>query len=133
MPVSIIVALAILALASFYLASLGVVALVRPESAHLFLSGFAQTRRANWIEAAVRGAVGLAFVVAAPVLPWALAMRVIGGILVLTAAAMPLFPEQHRQIAARSVAGIATWMLPIGVASLLLAVALLAALFAALQ
>ena len=133
MTAPVFVALVILTLAALYLVVLGVVALLRPEAAHRFLASFAQTRRANWIEAVVRGAVGLAFVVAAPVLPWPLAMRIIGAFLLLTAAAMPLFPDQHRRIAARSVAGIAGWMRLIGVGSLLLAVALLAALFAALE
>ena len=47
--------LVVLWLASAYLLGLGLVAVVKPALAHRFLAAFAQTRRADWIEAVVRG------------------------------------------------------------------------------
>jgi hypothetical protein len=111
-------ALVILWLAAAYLVALGLVAIVRPTIAQRFLGGFAQTGVANWAEAIIRFMIGLAMVVAAPVLPFQPFFMIAGGFLMLTALAMPLLADRHRDLAARSVAAVAPFMRLIGLVSL---------------
>lgn len=115
----------VLNLAAAYLAGLGLAVLLRPAAARAFLAGFAQTRHANWIEAALRALVGVAFIVAAgrtqhP--PFAL---VIGLFLVATAVLMLVLADAHRRFAARATASLAGVFPLFGAASLALAAALL--------
>ncbi len=114
-------AFVILWLAIVYLALLGIAAIVRPAAARHFLEGFAQTPRANLVEAMVRFAIGVSFAVAAPFLPFPLGFRVIGAFLALTALLMLVLPRQHRRLAAHSVAMVAPYVRLIGAASLVLA------------
>ena len=123
----------VLWLAAAYLIALGITALVRPDKAQAFLAGFAQTRRANWIEAIIRFVIGLAFVFAAPALPYPVALTAFGALLMLTAAALPSFPDAHRRIAARSVASIAPFIRLVGVGSLIGGIVLCLLLSAALE
>ncbi len=117
-------------LAAIYLAVLGITAMFRQRVAHHFLGRFAQTPQANFIEAGARLAVGLAFVAAAPLLSFPMAIRLIGAFLAFTALLMLLWPSWHRSLAARSVAMIAPYIRLIGAASLALS-ALLAAILCA--
>ena len=100
-----------------YLIVLGFVALLQPMRAFRFLRRFAQTRRANAIEAACRMAVGLAFIILAPNLPLALAFLGFGWVLVLSAIAMLLLPDLHRRFADRVVPGIERFLPLIGIVS----------------
>lgn len=125
--------LVVLWLASAYLLGLGLVAIVKPALAHRFLSGFAQTRRANWAEAVVRGTCGLALVAVAPMLPIPGLALGAGIFLLVTAALMPVLPDLHRRIAARSVAGIAPYMRLVGVGAIVLGIAVRLLLSTALE
>lgn len=125
--------LVILAVAAGYLVGLGGTALVRPARAYSFLSAFAQTSRANLAEAICRSTAGVGANLAAPVLPQPILWTVGGSFLVVTAAAMLLFPAAHRHIAARSVPAIHRFMPLVGVASLMLGLGLSSVLFAALD
>lgn len=129
----VILAQAVLWLAAAYLIALGLTALVRPDKAQVFLASFAQTRRANWIEAIIRFVIGLAFVFAAPALTYPIVLTVFGSLLIVTAAAMPVFPGAHRRIAAKSVASIAPFIRLIGVGSLIGGIVLCLLLSAALE
>lgn len=125
--------LVVLWLASAYLLGLGLVAVVKPALAHRFLAAFAQTRRANWIEAVVRGACGLALVAVAPLLPMPELAVGAGIFLFLTAALMPILPDLHRRIAARSVAAIAPYMRLVGVGAIVIGIVLRLLLSTALE
>lgn len=82
-----------------------------------FLSGFAQTTRANVAEALARSLIGLALIGMAPV--WQSLIAVGAGLfLVVTALAMLAFPQQHRRLATRSVSAVSGSVRYIGVASL---------------
>lgn len=123
------VAFIILWAAVFYLALLGIVALILPLTAHRFLGGFAQTESANLVEASVRLAIGISFVVAASQLAFPIACHLIGGFLAMTAILMFILPVQHRRLAARSVARVRPYVRLIGLASLGLAGVLAAMLW----
>lgn len=117
-------AMAILWLVCLYLFGLGLLILVDRDQAQRFLASFGQSPRANWTEAVMRMLVGLAFVIAAPVLDHPLIMRVLGGFLSGTAVLFVLFPGLHRRFAAPAVALVAPFLPLIGVASIILAILL---------
>lgn len=133
MSVTALAGLVVLWLASAYLLGLGLVAIVNPPVAHRFLAGFAQTRRANWAEAIVRGTCGLALVAVARMLPMPAVAVGAGIFLLATAALMPILPDAHRRIAARSVAGIARYMRFVGVGAIALGIAVRLMLSTALE
>ena len=133
MTVAALAGLVVLWLASAYLLGLGLVAIVKPAVAQRFLGGFAQTRRANWIEALVRGTCGLALVAVARLLPMPAVAVGAGIFLLLTAALMPALSDLHRRIAARSVAGIAPYMRLVGVGAIVLGIAVRLLLSTALE
>lgn len=117
--------------AAFYLVALGVVAIAKPARGADFLGAFAQTRRANWIEAIVRFACGLALMVAAPALPGTTIARIAGLFLMGTAMLMPVLPDLHRRLAASSVARVVPHMRWLGLGSIAGGIALSALLLAA--
>ena len=101
-----------------YLIVLGLIALLDRGRAFRFLRGFAQTRRANAVEAACRITVGVAFIVLAPDLPLRPAFLGFGWVLVLSAIAMLALPDLHRRFADRVVPAIALFLPLIGLVSL---------------
>lgn len=118
---------AILVLAAIYLIALGGMAILRPSTAVRFLSGFAQTTRANVAEAVVRSLIGLAIIGMAPV--WQSLIAAGAGLfLIVTALAMLVFPQQHRRHATRSVSAVSGAIRYIGAASLAFGCALIALL-----
>ncbi len=116
--------LAILWLATAYLVALGLAAVVRPAWVRMFLAGFAQTTTANLVEVGLRLLVGLAFAGAAERTRNPLVAIVIGSVLVVSALLMLLLPGVHRHFAARSTSRLSPFILPFGLASLGLALAL---------
>ncbi len=116
--------LAILWATTAYLAVLGISVLFIPARAYDFLAGFAQTPRANIIEAVLRFLVGLAFAGAAPHLPFPVAMIGVGAMLIVTASMLVMAPNLHRRFAARAVQAIAPAFALFGIASIGLAAAL---------
>lgn len=104
-----------------YLAVLGASALIRPKLALSFLSGFAQTRRANNLEGLARLTAGLAFVAADEPLGWSPWGLVIGLFLAVSAIALLLLPELHRKVAPRLVGLVSGFMPLLGIGALLCA------------
>ncbi|WP_309602242.1 hypothetical protein [Sphingomonas sp.] len=117
-------ALAILWLACFYLLGLGLLILINRERAHRFLAAFAQTTRANWIESLLRMVVGIALVIAAPVLDHSALARLFGTFLAGTALLFVLLPGLHQRFAAPAVAWAAPFLPVLGVASIAMALML---------
>ena len=115
---------AILWLAVGYLVLFGVVVIAKPARARLFLSGFAQTTRANMVEAGLRLLVGLAFVGASNQTKYPSISVVIGLFLAVSALLMLLLPGLHRRFASRSTASLFGVFPLFGLASLMLAAAL---------
>lgn len=111
-----------------YLALFGLAALLQPGPALSFLFRFAQTRRTNTIEGLARMAAGLAFIVLDRLRSWSPWGLVIGASLVMSAAALLLFPAVHRRLAPRLVGLVRGYMPLLGLASLGLALLLCAAL-----
>ncbi len=126
-------AFGILWLAAIYLALFGTAALFRPSAALDFLGRLAQTPHANLAEGLVRLAIGVSFVMAAPLLAFPFACRLLGAFLAITALLMLLLPAQHRLLATKSVAAVRPCVRLIGLASLGLAGALTAILWGGLE
>ncbi|QDP19549.1 hypothetical protein [Sphingomonas xanthus] len=124
-----IAALLVLDAAAAYLAALGIVALVRPGLAGRFLRQFAQTPKANWIEALCRFVVGLSFVRLAAELPASQAFSLFGWFLAATAVALVIFPTAHRQFADRLVPGAERFIPTMGVVAIAAGIALAALLW----
>lgn len=122
----ILAALIILWTTCLYLLGLGAAMLFTPNRARRFLSAFAQTPKANLIEAVIRLAAGLAFLIAAPVLDHPLVVRCFGVFLAFTALFFIAAPGLHRRFAARSVAAVLPFLPWLGVASIVLAILLAA-------
>ena len=101
-----------------YLVLLGLVALIDPRRALGFLRKFAQTRRANAIEASCRIAAGLAFTNVAPDLPASDVILGFALVLIVSAVAMLALPDLHRRFADRVVPGIARFVPLVGIVSL---------------
>ena len=112
-----------------YLLVLGAGVLIAPARARRFLAAFAQTPRANALEAAIRLAAGLAFIGAAPRLRIPDVGLVLGLFLAATALLMLVLPSAHKRFATRSVAVVGRLFPLLGAASIVLA-ALLALLLA---
>ena len=120
--------LSIVRLAGLYLVTLGVVAMLAPRRAASFLLGFARTARTHYLELAVRGIVGGAFVLHVPRPPFASAFALFGWMLLLTTAALGVLPWRwHQAFARRAVPHAARHLTLVGVASLVLGGAILAA------
>ncbi|HEV2043914.1 MAG TPA: hypothetical protein VGR05_04465 [Sphingomicrobium sp.] len=115
------IALLILWLTCLYLLGLGLLILLARERAYRFLTAFAQTTSANWTESVLRMLVGIAFVIAAPVLDHPLAARTFGAFLAATALLFVIAPGLHRRFAAPAVASIAPFLPLLGIASITMA------------
>lgn len=109
-----------------YLFGLGAMMLLAPDRARQFLSAFAQTPKANLIEAGIRFLAGLACVVVAPSFDYPSVVYWIGLFLAATALLFVVAPTLHRRFAARSVAAVLPFLPLLGVSSIALAVLLAA-------
>lgn len=92
------IALLVIVCTGFYLVILAVLSLTRPAMARNFLSGFAGSAIAHYVELLVRLAVGTAFVLCAPHLPFQQAFALLGGVLIVTTVCLFAVPWQwhHR-------------------------------------
>lgn len=87
------VAQGLAALAGVWLIGLGVWMFAAPRRALAALAAMGSTARVHFGEMAIRGAVGLLFILAAPAARFPLAITVIGGFLLVSAVALCLLPR----------------------------------------
>lgn len=114
-------ALALVATAGVFVASIGVVSLVAPARASRFLLGFASSPSKHYAELAIRFLVGGAFLIAAPRAMWPVALCAFGWVLIGTTAVLLLVPWHWHHRFARSAVPQALRFLPlVGVASVVL-------------
>jgi hypothetical protein len=124
-------ALAIVLLAGAYLVLLAAVAFFAPSRAARFLRGFAGNARLHYLELALRGVVGIAFVLQAPQMRFTDAFSLFGWMLLLTTAALLVLPWRvHRAFALRAIPYATRYLPLVAVASLLLGGLILAAALA---
>ena len=116
--------IAILWVAAAYLLGLGLIAIVRPTQARLFLAGFAQTNTVNMVEAGLRMLVGVAFILASDRTRNAPVPTIIGSFLVVSALVLLLLPGLHRRFASTSTSRLSDVLPLFGLASLALALLL---------
>ena len=110
---------ALVASAGIFLLGLGVVALVRPQSARQFLLGFAASASRHYLELAVRLAIGAALVAASPRMAASQMVAGAGWVLLATTVVMLLVPWQsHRAFAKRTVPRAMHYLPAIGVTSI---------------
>jgi hypothetical protein len=96
--------LTIVLLVGLYLVTLAAMALLAPARATRFLMGFAGTARTHYLELALRGIAGGAFVLQAPEMRFGGAFALFGWTLLLTAAGLAVVPWRwHRAFARRAV------------------------------
>jgi hypothetical protein len=113
--------LAVVALAALYLCGLGVVSLVAPSRASIFLLGFAQTPRVHYFELLMRLVVGWALVEHSPRMALSSAFGFFGWVLFLTTVLLFLLPWRwHRRFAERAVPLFTRYIAIIGGVSILL-------------
>lgn len=122
-------ALAVVVMASAYLLALGGGALLRPESAKRFLSGFASTPRAHFLELTLRVVAGAALVRSAPTLAFTQGIALFGWMLIATSLVLAVLPwRYHQRFASWAVPQVTRRMSLIGVGSLVGGFVLVAAL-----
>ena len=122
-------ALAVVGGTSLYLLALGSGALVRPETAKRFLGGFARTRRAHFLELALRVVAGAALVSRAPDIAFTAGIAIFRWKLIITSLVLAVVPWRlHRRFAAWAVPQATQRMSLIGVGSLVGGLVLVAAL-----
>jgi uncharacterized protein YjeT (DUF2065 family) len=114
-------ALAGVLLAGLYFVGLAAAALAAPARAARFLLGFAGSASAHCTELALRLAVGCAFILRSPRMPFELAFAIFGWVIVATTAALFLVPWQwHRHFAQWAVPHALRHLRLVGLASLVL-------------
>lgn len=119
------IALIFILLAALYFLVLGIVSLAYPYRASSFLLGFASSAKLHYIELILRMLVGLAFLRVAPIAYSPNAFAIFGGILVATTAVMFLVPWRwHRTFAESAVPKALRYLKLIGIASIILALAI---------
>jgi hypothetical protein len=79
-----------------YLMILGALTFIRPAIVHRFFGGLAATNRVNFIEAALRLTVGLAFMAVSPETKLPEVFFWVGAVLVLTAIPMMFLHRLHK-------------------------------------
>lgn len=122
------VASAVIVAAGLYLAVLGIACFVRPDSAANFLLGFANSAFVHYVELALRALVGAALVHSAAALSYPLVFIVFGWVLIVTSLVMFVVPWRwHQQFAQRAVPQALRYISLLGVSSITLGVALVAA------
>jgi hypothetical protein len=120
---------AVVLLVGAYLVALAATAFLAPSRAAAFLLGFARTARTHYVELALRGLAGGAFVWQGPQMRFSSAFAGFGWVLVLTTAGLTLVPWRwHRAFAQRAVPYAVRYPPLLGVAALLLGGLVLAGL-----
>lgn len=90
--------------AGLYLVSLAVIALISPQKATRFLSGFANTAFAHFLELFIRVVIGIVLVLYAPQMKYASLFLVFGWVLVFTTVGLLALPWRwHHRFAKWSV------------------------------
>ena len=116
-----ILASAVVVLAGLYLVALALVSFLAPGRAERFLSGFAGSAAAHYLELMIRLAVGGSFVLHSPDMLFPLAFRMFGWILVLTTAVLFAVPWRwHHRFAQETVPYAVRHLRLFGVASFVL-------------
>jgi hypothetical protein len=116
-------------LVGLYLVGLAAAALLAPAGAARFLLGLAGTARAHYVELALRGLAGAAFVRHGPQMRFGDAFVLLGWLLVVTTAGLALVPWRwHRAFAQRAVPYATRHLRWLALGSLLLAGLVLVAL-----
>ena len=93
-------ALIVILLTAFYLLGLGVASLVAPARAANFLLSFAGSAFLHYVELLLRIAVGGAFLIRAPYMPFTSTFTLFGWILIITTACLFAIPWRlHRRFA----------------------------------
>lgn len=106
-------------LAGLYLVGLAVVALVEPRTARLFLSGFASSAAAHYVELSVRLVVGAALVLHAPRMKFSGLFLVFGWVVIVTTIGLFAVPWRwHHRFATWSVPFATRHMVPFALGSL---------------
>lgn len=119
---------AVIVAAGIYLAVVGVGCFVRPQTAAKFLLGFARSAFLHYLELAIRVLVGASLVHKASVLPYPPISNVFGWVLIVTSVVMFVVPWRwHRQFAQQAVPYALRYINLLGVSSIALGVALVAA------
>jgi hypothetical protein len=114
-------ALALVAAAGVFIASIGVVSLVAPPRASRFLLGFASSPSKHYAELAIRFLVGGAFLIAAPRAVWPVALGAFGWVLIGTSAVLLLVPwHWHHRFARWAVPQALRFLPLVGVASVVM-------------
>ncbi|HEY1092404.1 MAG TPA: hypothetical protein VGE47_15020 [Burkholderiaceae bacterium] len=108
-----LVALITVVLAGLFLIGLGAMALVTPVRARRFLSGFAASAQAHYLEMLLRLVAGAAFIVHGPKMLGGDLFTLLGWLLVLTTAGLLLLPWRWHQRFARRVVPPALRFLPL--------------------
>ena len=127
-----VIALAIVVVASVFLLALGASALLRPPWARRFLLGFASSSTKHVAELGIRLLVGAAFILAAPGMVGSAVVSGAGWVLLVTTGFMVFIPwRAHRAFAQRAVPQALVFLPFLGLASVAAGAAILWAMFSA--
>ena len=117
------IALFIILLSGFYFVGLAALSLVRPLRATNFLQSFASSAFAHYFELSVRLAVGGAFILRAPQMPFSYAFALFGWVLVITTVCLLAVPwKWHHWFAQKAVPHAIRYLSLVAIASLVLGV-----------
>lgn len=109
----------IVALLSGYFSAFGFLALIKPERVKTFLLAFAQSPKAHITEMACRLVAGMALILNAENMKWALVFSVFGWVLIGTTLGLLVVPwQKHRQFAQRFVPPALKYIVLIGISSI---------------
>jgi len=117
------IALIVVLLSGLYFVGLAIVSLVRPLRATSFLMSFANSASAHYFELSVRLAVGGAFILRSPQMPFSNAFTLFGWALVITTVCLFAVPwKWHHWFAQKTVPHALRYLNLFAVASLALGV-----------
>tara|TARA_Y100001956_G_scaffold80641_1_gene96242 strand:- start:497 stop:886 length:390 start_codon:yes stop_codon:yes gene_type:complete len=109
----------IVALLSGYFSAFGFLALIKPERVKTFLIAFAQSPKAHITEMACRLVAGMALILNAENMKWALVFSVFGWVLIgTTLGLLVVLWQKHRQFAQRFVPPALKYIVLIGISSI---------------
>lgn len=112
---------AVVAASGLFFLVLGGACLATPPRARRLLLGFARTPARHYAELAVRGIVGAAFILSAPLMSASAAASLFGWLLLATTAGLLLMPWRwHRGFAERAVPQALRWLPLLGLGSMAL-------------
>lgn len=124
------IAFGVVVLTGLYFVGLGLTCILARARAARFLSGFAGSASAHYVELGIRLAVGWALLIRAPQMPLAGALTVFGWILIVTTVGLLLIPWRwHQRFAQAAVPPALPYLGLIGLASVAVGTLLLVALF----